>query len=73
MIFPDSDDEGVSKRRPFPPSPAAGSEESELTWRLKSAPVDSLTHFMATVLCNVKDMHGKVFCIVVKLYHLIEL
>lgn len=52
MIFPDSGDEEVSKRRP-PLPPAAGSEESELTWRLKSAPVDSLTHFMATVLCNV--------------------
>ena len=72
MIFPDSDDEEVSERRPPPPPPPppADSEESELTWRLKSAPVDSLTHFMATVLCNVKDMHGKVLYIVVKLYHL---
>ena len=60
MLFPDSDDEEVSKKRPPPLPAAAGSEESELTWRLKSAPVDSLTHFMATVLCNVKDMHGKV-------------
>ena len=55
MIFPDSDDDVVRKRPPPPPS---GSEE--LTWRLKSAPVDSLTHFMATILCNVKDMHGKI-------------
>ena len=33
--------------------------DSELTWKLKSAPVESLTHFMGTVLCNVNDMHGK--------------
>ena len=57
MIFPDSDDD-VVRKRPLPPRPS--SEESELTWRLKSAPVDSFTHFMATMLCNVKDMHGKI-------------
>ena len=61
VIFPDSDDEDTGKRSvKSPPC----SEENELTWRLKSAPVDSLTHFMATVLCNIKDMHGKVFMIV---------
>lgn len=55
MIFPDSDDNGIRKE-----STPSGNGGDELTWKLKSAPVDSLTHFASTVLCNVRDMHGKV-------------
>lgn len=49
-----------------PPS----TEETKLAWRLKSAPVDSLTHFMATVLCNIKDMHSMAtYQVIVKNYN----
>ena len=54
MLFPARDDNNEK-----PDKSSHNSGDSELTWKLKSAPVESLTHFMGTVLCNVNDMHGK--------------
>ena len=66
VIFPDSvDEEGTQDTGRS--LPTRREDDSALTWRLKSAPVDSLTHFMATVLCNVNDMHGR--CGVERLLH----
>ena len=60
MIFPDSLDEKEKTTQEATGSfPVRGENDRELTWRLKSAPIDSLTYFMATVLCNINDMHGK--------------
>ena len=60
MLFPKRSDNDETRNKSDKSSTNSG--DSELTWKLKSAPVESLTHFMGTVLCNVNDMHGKGEC-----------